>query len=103
LAENPRQIRGGSTGSGRNSRRLEPKFPSDTLSLTLTLLINGQNREFADLPAPSTLQRLVESLSLKSDRIAIELNGNIVTRAQWLATPLNDGDKLEIVHFVGGG
>jgi thiamine biosynthesis protein ThiS len=40
---------------------------------------------------------------MKADRIAVELNLNIVPRDRWDATPLNEGDRLEIVHFVGGG
>jgi thiamine biosynthesis protein ThiS len=40
---------------------------------------------------------------MKSDRVAIELNREIVSREQWAQTPLKDGDRLEIVHFVGGG
>jgi sulfur carrier protein len=40
---------------------------------------------------------------MKSDRIAVELNLEIVPRAQWESVQLKDGDRLEIVHFVGGG
>jgi len=40
---------------------------------------------------------------MKPDRVAIELNREIVPREQWPETPLHDGDRLEIVHFVGGG
>ena len=40
---------------------------------------------------------------MKPDRVAIELNREIVPREQWSQTPLHDGDRLEIVHFVGGG
>jgi thiamine biosynthesis protein ThiS len=40
---------------------------------------------------------------MKPDRVAIELNREIVPRNQWPLTPLHDGDRLEIVHFVGGG
>jgi thiamine biosynthesis protein ThiS len=40
---------------------------------------------------------------MKGDRVAVELNRQIVSRAQWPETALNDGDHLEIVHFVGGG
>jgi thiamine biosynthesis protein ThiS len=40
---------------------------------------------------------------MKPDRVAIELNREIVPRDQWPQTPLHDGDRLEIVHFVGGG
>lgn len=40
---------------------------------------------------------------MKSDRVAVELNRNIIPRELWSETSLNDGDRLEIVHFVGGG
>jgi sulfur carrier protein len=66
----------------------------------MTLHINGQPREFTD---GLTLSALVVQLGFKSDRLAIELNRDIVSRAQWDTTALKDGDRLEIVHFVGGG
>ncbi len=71
----------------------------------MTLHINGEARAFAD-PAPGaefTLAALIESLSMKPDRVAVELNRNIVPRDRWSETLLKDGDRLEIVHFVGGG
>jgi sulfur carrier protein len=40
---------------------------------------------------------------MKSDRVAVELNHDIVPRDRWPSTTLKDGDRLEIVHFVGGG
>jgi thiamine biosynthesis protein ThiS len=40
---------------------------------------------------------------MKSDRVAVELNREIVPRDRWIATELREGDQLEIVHFVGGG
>jgi sulfur carrier protein len=40
---------------------------------------------------------------MKSDRVAVELNRDIVPRDRWAETTLNDGDRLEVVHFVGGG
>jgi thiamine biosynthesis protein ThiS len=40
---------------------------------------------------------------MKSDRVAVERNRELVPRDRWATTPLSDGDKLEIVHFVGGG
>jgi thiamine biosynthesis protein ThiS len=40
---------------------------------------------------------------MKGDRVAVELNREIVPRPAWPSTPLTNGDKLEIVHFVGGG
>jgi thiamine biosynthesis protein ThiS len=67
------------------------------------LVINGQSREFSALSEESTLADLVDSLELKGDRVAIEQNGLIVARPLWGATPLSGGDRMEIVHFVGGG
>jgi thiamine biosynthesis protein ThiS len=55
------------------------------------------------LNAVATLALLIESLGMKPDRVAVELNREIVPRNRWPETLLNDGDKLEIVHFVGGG
>jgi thiamine biosynthesis protein ThiS len=42
-------------------------------------------------------------MDLKGDRIAVEHNGRIIQRTQWEETSLASGDRLEIVHFVGGG
>jgi len=66
-------------------------------------VLNGQSREFPQLGAGAHLQDLVGELGLKGDRVAIEHNGNIVPRAEWSNTVLTEGDRLEIVHFVGGG
>ena len=66
----------------------------------MKLQINGESREFN---GPLTLSALVETLGLKTDRVAVELNRSIVTREQWSATDLREGDRLEMVQFVGGG
>ena len=66
----------------------------------MTLHINGQPREFPD---GLTVESLVTQLGMKADRVAVELNLEIVPRAKWETTSLKDGDKLEVVHFVGGG
>ena len=68
--------------------------------IEMKLLINGQN---CDFEGPLTLLGLVEQLGMKTDRVAIELNRDIVPRDRWLGTALAEGDRLEIVHFVGGG
>ncbi len=71
----------------------------------MNLHINGEERAFAD-QTPSanfTLSSLIESLAMKPDRVAVELNREIVPRDRWPQTLLKDGDHLEIVHFVGGG
>jgi len=64
------------------------------------IFINGEDKSFAD---SLSLAQLIEQLGMKGDRVAVELNREIVSRAQWSETSLRDGDHLEIVHFVGGG
>jgi len=64
------------------------------------LFINGDERVVA---GPVPLAELIEQLGMKGDRVAVELNHEIIARAQWPETKLKDGDRLEIVHFVGGG
>ncbi|MBU1665515.1 MAG: sulfur carrier protein ThiS [Gammaproteobacteria bacterium] len=66
----------------------------------ITLHINGQPRQF---PAAMQLVELLENLDLVGKRIAVEKNGEIVPKSQHAATPLTDGDQLEIVVAVGGG
>jgi thiamine biosynthesis protein ThiS len=66
----------------------------------MKLQINGDSREFNE---PLTLSALVEILGLKPDRVAVELNRSIVRRGDWPETDLREGDRLEMVQFVGGG
>jgi sulfur carrier protein len=66
----------------------------------MTILINGESRE---IPPKLNIEKLLEHFSLPSRRVAIELNGNVARRADWTTTLLNEGDRLEVVHFVGGG
>jgi sulfur carrier protein len=66
----------------------------------MKLVINGEVRDFA---SPLSLAALIEQLGMKQDRVALELNHDIIPREQWAQTNLSDGDRLEIVHFVGGG
>jgi sulfur carrier protein len=66
----------------------------------MKLQINGEERELAD---ELTLAALLEQLGMKADRVAVELNREIVRRERWPQTPLQAGDRLEIVQFVGGG
>ncbi len=70
---------------------------------TLEIQVNGQPRSVEGLTAPVTLDRVVEALGLRGDRIAVEHKGVIAPRAGWSGVSVMDGDKLEIVHFVGGG
>lgn len=66
----------------------------------MRIQLNGQDHE---LPGPMTLAGLVERLGLDARKIAIERNLEIVPRSTYQSTMLDDGDRLEIVNFVGGG
>lgn len=59
--------------------------------------------EVKEIPAGTSILTLTETLGLKKERIASELNGEIVPKASYESTILSDGDSLEIVNFVGGG
>ena len=66
----------------------------------MKLIVNGEDREFSSI---STVSALLVQLGMKPDRVAIELNRDLLSRDRWDKTKLSEGDKLEIVHFVGGG
>lgn len=66
----------------------------------MQVLINGETLE---LPEQFVLSDLITQLSLTPERVAIELNQRVVRRPDWAKTFLSDGDRIEIVHFVGGG
>jgi sulfur carrier protein len=66
----------------------------------MNLIINGESHLFESV---NTLSSLIEQLGMKQDRVAVELNRSIVPREKWPETQLAENDRLEIVHFVGGG
>ena len=66
----------------------------------MRLQLNGEPREF---DGPMTVASLVEKLGLDARKIAIERNLEIVPRSTYERVALADGDRLEIVNFVGGG
>ena len=66
----------------------------------MELIVNGDVKTCAE---SSSLDQFIGQLGMKGDRVAVELNREIVPRAQWDVTQLHAGDRLEIVHFVGGG
>ncbi|HEX3436700.1 MAG TPA: sulfur carrier protein ThiS [Pseudacidobacterium sp.] len=69
----------------------------------MQLVINGQQKDFPSLRDIARISDLIAELGLKGDRVAIEHNGEIVPRSTWESASIQSGDKLEIVHFVGGG
>ena len=62
--------------------------------------INGENRE---IPGERSIEELLIDLELKREQVAVEVNREIVRRAEWETRLIRQGDQIEIVHFVGGG
>jgi sulfur carrier protein len=69
-------------------------------SRQMNLVVNGERFEATD---QVSVRALIDTLQLSEKRVAVELNGAVVRRAEWDAMRLSEGDKVEIVHFVGGG
>lgn len=65
-----------------------------------TIHLNGEQRE---IPDSLTLAAMLEWLKLPADRIAVERNLEIVPRGRWRETAVQEGDRFEVVQFVGGG
>jgi len=66
----------------------------------LRVFINGESKELSGAPS---LAELITQLDLPAARIAVELNRVVVRRSEWSDTVLHEDDRVEIVHFVGGG
>lgn len=66
----------------------------------MRIIVNGEEQTARE---DATVETLVEQLALRPERLAVELNGRVVRRAAWPHTTLREGDRVEIVHFVGGG
>lgn len=67
----------------------------------MKLTVNGDDKTLD--PPVGTVLALLEQLGLADRRVAVEVNGAIVRRAAWETAAVADGDKVEIVQFVGGG
>jgi sulfur carrier protein len=66
----------------------------------MLVIVNGESKQVID---STNLFELLKSLDLPTERVAIELNKEVVRRKYWETTDVKDADKIEIVHFVGGG
>lgn len=66
----------------------------------MNIIVNGEKKE---LQNSLNLEELLKKLELPNERIAIELNKNVVRKKDWTETEVKDADKIEIIHFVGGG
>ena len=70
------------------------------MTMMMKVTVNGEARE---LVPGSTVRALLEGLGLGDTLVAVERNREIIPRAQHASATLNEGDTLEVVHFVGGG
>lgn len=66
----------------------------------MLIYLNGEGKE---IPDGLNLAQLVDKLGLPVQRVAVELNRTVVRRVDWSTTNLSENDRIEIVHFVGGG
>lgn len=80
--------------------RVFPLKDRESTGSAVSIMLNG---EHCTLVSPVSLDGLVDQLGLQHDAVAIEHNREVVRRDQWSATSLRDGDRVEVVHFVGGG
>ena len=67
---------------------------------SMKVAINGETKE---LPDGISLNEMIEMLSLPPRMMAIEINQQVIRKQDWEGTRIDEGDKIEIVHFVGGG
>jgi len=70
------------------------------MRLELRVYVNGEIRELSGV---ASLAELITHLELPATRIAVEVNREVVRRNDWSGTMLHEDDRVEIVHFVGGG
>jgi len=80
-----------------NQRFLTVPF---SLNLNMQIFVNGEARE---VPESTSMAALVERMELTGRRIAVEVNEELVSRSEFEQFSLSDGDKIEIIHAVGGG
>ena len=66
----------------------------------MTITLNGDPRE---IQGPLSVSALLEHLDIDARRVAVELNLTVVKKAAYESSVIRDGDKVEIVNFVGGG
>ena len=82
--------------AGRGCKEIEMALPEGFV----TVIVNGEERLVAD---GRTIADLLAELRLGGRRIAVEMNRDIVPRAEYASRSIRDGDRIEIVQFVGGG
>jgi thiamine biosynthesis protein ThiS len=71
-----------------------------TIETAISIIVNGERRE---VKHGAMVSDLLQALGLSAGRVAIERNLEILPRPAWTQTPVQPGDRYEIVQFVGGG
>jgi len=66
----------------------------------MEITVNG---EIEEVVSPLSIQKYIENKGQDPEKVVVEYNGNIVKQKQWSAIELQDGDKLEVLKFMGGG
>lgn len=67
------------------------------------MTVNGEKFDFSAIAPDPVVAALVRHLGLAPERVAVELNGELLRRSAYAATTLTERDNLEIIHYVGGG
>ncbi len=80
--------------------QLKPAIPAVIPVLMITLTVNGKAGQYEDV---RTAGDLLGALGIARERVALMVNGDVVKRAELDATPLRDGDAVEVITMVGGG
>ncbi len=70
------------------------------VSAAISITVNGENHE---VPKDLTIRELLDHLDMKGQQVAVARNADIVPRSEYEATPVASGDRIEIVHAIGGG
>lgn len=66
----------------------------------MQIIVNGETKQ---IESELNLQELLKKLEIPTERVAIELNKTVVRKKDWTEVKVADSDKIEIIHFVGGG
>ncbi|MGI8813115.1 MAG: sulfur carrier protein ThiS [Pyrinomonadaceae bacterium] len=66
----------------------------------MEIMLNGEPRKIS---GELTLAQLIDHFELPKQRVAVELNRNVVRRVEWETTKVANADRIEVIHFVGGG
>jgi sulfur carrier protein len=84
----------------RSERECQTRRMETAETKTIQVVLNGEARS---LPAGLTVDRVLGFLEMEPSRVAVELNGAIVRKPDWISTQILEGAQIEVVWFVGGG